>query len=50
MGVIFGLSLGKYVESLIGSILGSGKVYLEDKIVGLILGGANGTPLDIDLG
>ena len=38
VGVLVGLSLRKYVESLLGIIVESGKGSVEDKIVGLVRG------------
>ena len=41
VGALFGLSLVKYVEYLLGRILRAGKVSLEGKIVVLALGDIN---------
>ena len=49
MGVLFGLSLIKYFKYFLRSILGKGKLYVEGKIVGLVLVETNGEPLDRDL-
>ena len=50
MGILVGLFLRKYVEYLLGRILGSGKGSVEGKIFGLLLGDKNGASLDIYLG
>ena len=42
LNVIFGLSLRKYIEFLLGSILGAGKGYVEGEIFFLALGDKNG--------
>ena len=47
MGVLFGWSLRKYVESFLGVILVEVKEYVEGKIVGLLLRDTDGAPLDI---
>ena len=48
--VLFGWFLIKYVKSIIGVILESGKVCSEGKIVGLVLGFTYGAPLERYLG
>ena len=49
VGVLFVSSLRKYVQSLIESILGSGKGFVEGKIFDLVLEHKNGAPLGRDL-
>ena len=48
-GVLVGWSLRKYVESLLGIILVSGKGSVEGNIVVLLLGDTNGVPPEIVL-